>query len=73
MHSQVSGETEAPSVGYRPSHTVMRKDKHIAAALYAGRQEAEIDGERERAREERERERVGWGVDCLGAHSLTEA
>lgn len=31
------GETEAPSVGYRPSHTVMCKDKHIAAAQYAGR------------------------------------
>lgn len=33
---QVSGATEAPCAGYRPNHTVMRKDKHICEPLHYG-------------------------------------
>lgn len=34
MYFQVSGATKPPSAGYRPNHTVMRKDKHISEAVY---------------------------------------
>lgn len=34
MYFQVSGATKPPSAGYRPNHTVMRKDKHISEAVH---------------------------------------
>lgn len=34
MYFQVSGATKPPCAGYRPNHTVMRKDKHISERLH---------------------------------------